>query len=76
MNPLVPLSKIGESVCVFINDIHASPQLQIKLLAMGLGIGCNIEILRNRNGDMVLAQGHSRISLGRNIASKLMVTAQ
>ncbi len=76
MNCLTPLSNISESVCVFINDIQATPKLQIKLLAMGIGIGCNIEVLRNRSGDMVIAQGNNRISLGRNIASKLMVTAQ
>jgi len=76
MNALTPLSKISESVCVFINEIQATPKLQIKLLSMGLGIGCSLEIIRNRRGDMVVAQGNSRISLGRNIANKLLVTAQ
>jgi Fe2+ transport system protein FeoA len=76
MNVLTPLSKISESVCVFVYEIHATQKLQIKLLAMGLGIGCSLEVIRNRSGDMVIAQGNCRISLGRNIANKLLVTAQ
>ncbi len=73
---LVPLSDVGESVCVFINGINGSPKLQVKLFSLGLGIGSAVEILRNRKGDVVLARGHNRISLGHDVASKLLVTAQ
>ncbi len=73
---LIPLSDIGESVCVFINGINGSANLQVKLFSLGLGIGSAVEILRNRKGDVVLAKGHNRISLGQDVASKLLVTAQ
>lgn len=75
-NGLLPLSEVGESVCVFINAIKGSPKLQVKLFGLGLGIGSAVEILRNRKGDVVLAKGHNRISLGLDVANKLLVTAQ
>ena len=43
---------------------------------MGIGTGSRIEILRNRNGDMVLGNGNNRISLGRTITAHIMVQVQ
>lgn len=73
---LVPLSTVNPSTCVHINEINAQNKLHLKLLSLGIGVGSALEVLRNRKGDMVLSLGNNRISLGRNIAQHLMVSAQ
>ncbi len=73
MEQLIPLSEINESVKVSIDAMKVSSQLQVRLLAMGLGLGSLIQILRNRQGDVVLSRGHCRIGLGKNIAQQLLV---
>jgi len=73
---LVPLSSVNQLTCVHINEIHVQHKLQLKLLSIGVGVGSALEMLRNRSGDVVFALGNNRISLGKNIAQKLMVSAQ
>ena len=71
-----PLSEATESLTVTINEIAVSAQIQIKLLAMGIGLGSIIQIIRNRRGDIVLSKGHCRIGLGKNITRHLLVNIQ
>ena len=69
--------KILSTLCtgqnVLINRINASADKKIKLLGLGVSVNTKISILKNRNGDMVIAIGNARISLGRGLASLIEV---
>jgi len=69
-----PLADFKEATLVLVKKIKADSKTQIRLLGLGIGIGSSLEILRNRGGDMVLAQNNNRISLGRSIANKILVS--
>ncbi len=70
-----PLATQKESALVHVKKIQSDCKTQVKLLGLGIGIGSTLEILRNRGGDMVLANNNIRISLGRSIAEKILVSA-
>lgn len=70
-----PLATHKESELVHVKKIQSDCKTQVKLLGLGIGIGSTLEILRNRGGDMVLANNNVRISLGRSIANSIFVTA-
>lgn len=69
-----PLATQKQSTHVHIKRIESDTKTQVRLLGLGIGIGSTLEILRNRGGDMVLAKNNIRISLGRTIAEKILVT--
>ncbi len=69
-----PLATQKESVLVHVKKIQSDCKTQVKLLGLGIGIGSTLEILRNRGGDMVLANNNIRISLGRSIAENIFVS--
>lgn len=71
-----PLSALTESCFAHIQAIHTDNPMRIRLLGMGIGKGSRIEVLRNRNGDIVLGNGNNRISLGRTITDRIMVHVQ
>jgi Fe2+ transport system protein FeoA len=71
-----PLATHKESVLVHVKNIQSDCKTQVKLLGLGIGIGSSLEVLRNRGGDMVLANNNIRISLGRSIAEKIFVSAE
>jgi len=68
-----PLSTAKETTLLHIAAIKTSSRTLLRLMGLGLVIGKDIEVLRNRRGDIVLGSGHSRISLGHSIADKIMV---
>lgn len=69
-----PLSESKEAIHSVINNIQANGKTKAKLLGLGLGVGQDIDVIRNRCGDIVLRTGQSRISLGRGLAEKIMVS--
>lgn len=70
-----PLAAQKESALVHVKKIQSDCKTQVKLLGLGIGIGSTLEVLRNRSGDMVLANNNIRISLGRSIAEHIFVSA-
>ena len=70
-----PLATQKESAQVHVKKIISNTKTQVRLLGLGIGIGSSLEVLRNRGGDMVLANNNIRISLGRTIAEKILVSA-
>lgn len=70
-----PLAAQKESAYVHVKKIESNAKTQVRLLGLGIGIGSTLEVLRNRGGDMVLANNNIRISLGRTIAQKILVSA-
>lgn len=67
------LSSLSVGQLVVIDQINASNQKKIKLLGLGINTGAAISILRNRGGDMVIALGNARISLGKTLATLIEV---
>ncbi|HIO91684.1 MAG TPA: ferrous iron transport protein A [Leucothrix mucor] len=67
------LMSATESELFNITDIKTEQSMRTRLLGMGLGVGLDVGVLRNRRGDVVLASGNSRISLSREIADKIVV---
>ena len=70
-----PLAIQQESARVHVKKIISNTKIQVRLLGLGIGTGSTLEVLRNRGGDMVLANNNIRISLGRSIAEKILVSA-
>jgi len=64
-----------ERALVHVKKIKSDCNTQVKLFGLGIGIGSTLEVLRNRSGDMVLANNNIRISLGRSIAENILVSA-
>ena len=73
-SPLLSLSAQKSSAQVHVKRIQSDGKTQVKLLGLGIGIGSTLKILRNRGGDMVLANNNMRISLGSSIAKNILVS--
>lgn len=73
MHSTIPLSQASENSLLNIAAIKTDSKSLLRLMGFGLAPGKNIEVLRNRRGDVVLGSGHSRISLGKSVADKVMV---
>jgi Fe2+ transport system protein FeoA len=71
-----PLSTLAEHLSAHIHAVQTDTPTRIRLLGMGIGTGSRVDILRNRNGDIVLGNGNNRISLGRTITANIMVHVQ
>lgn len=56
-----------------VSQINATHEKKIKLLSLGINTNSSIVVLRNRGGDMVLALGNSRVSIGRTLAKLIEV---
>ena len=67
-----PLSEAKEQTHLIISAITADKKTQCRLMGLGLGVGKEIELLRNRHGDVVLKNGNSRISLGQGVANQVL----
>ena len=52
-------------------SVHGGEQLRRRLLALGLSVGDEVEIVHRRNGGVVLARGGNRVALGRGVAQKV-----
>ncbi len=62
------LSKQSVGCQCVINSIDLPYSKKIRLLGLGVNNGSKVSVLRNRGGDMVLAMGNARVSVGRTIA--------
>lgn len=51
--------------------IDGGHRLQRRLLALGLSVGGEIQLLHRRGGGVVVAQGGTRVALGEGVAHKL-----
>jgi Fe2+ transport system protein FeoA len=73
MQPLITLSTIKIGKQVLIENINTSYEKKIRLLGLGISTGLLISVLRSRGGDMVIALGNARISIGRTLAQLIEV---
>ena len=73
--PLMPLAIAKEGEIVVIREIAGGREKQARLTDMGLRPGDLIKIINNSgHGRIILAQGPTRLAIGRGMAEKIMVS--
>ncbi len=73
MPDVVPLIEMTVSQRMRLVRIAGGHRLKRRLLALGLNIGGELEIVQRRGSGVVLARGGNRVALGAGIAQKLYV---
>jgi ferrous iron transport protein A len=53
--------------------IDGGDRLRRRLLALGLAVGGEVELVQRRGGGVVLAQGGNRVALGHGVAQQVRV---
>jgi len=72
MPEIRPITDIPVGQCVRLVKIEGGRELTRRLLALGLSINEEVEVLQHRGRGVVVARGGNRIALGGGIAEKLM----
>lgn len=67
------LSDLNVGQAAFIGQLNVASDRQMKLLGLGINTGVRVGVLRNRGGDMVLALGNARVSVGRTLSRVIEV---
>ena len=67
------LSSVPVGRRVRISSIQGGRQLNRRLLALGLTIGSEVEILHHRSSGVVVARDGNRVALGMGVADKLVI---
>lgn len=55
--------------------VAGGERLRRRLLALGLNVGGEVEVIRRRGGGVVLACGANRVAVGAGIAASVFVEA-
>jgi ferrous iron transport protein A len=72
MPEIRPMTDIPVGQRIRLVRIEGGRELTRRLLALGLSINEEVEILQHRGRGVVVARGGNRIALGGGIAEKLM----
>ena len=73
-NNAFPLRMAGEGETVRIVSLSGGSNFHDKLAGMGLGLGCEVEVLQNRStGQMIIGHEGTRLFLGGGMAQKIQV---
>ena len=73
MPETLPLSEMAIGQRLRLVGVLGGNRLKRRLLALGLNVGGELEIVQRRGGGVVLARGGNRVALGAGIAQKLYV---
>lgn len=68
---MVPVSKLMVGQRIRLVRVEGGQRLQRRLLALGLILGGEAQLVQRRGGGVVLARGSNRIALGEGVAHKL-----
>ena len=68
-----PVSEIPVGSRVRLVAVDGGRMLTRRLLALGLGIGNELEVLHHRGRGVVLAKDGNRVALGAGVAEKLLI---
>ncbi|MGB5464882.1 MAG: FeoA family protein [Sedimenticolaceae bacterium] len=71
MSRILPLSKLAVGQRLRLVRVEGGQRLQRRLLALGLSIGREVELVQRRGGGVVLASGGNRVALGEGVAHRL-----
>jgi ferrous iron transport protein A len=69
---LLPLSEAAIGKRFRLVEINGGHRLTRRLLALGLGLGTELEVVQRRGRGVVVARGGNRVALGEGVAQKLM----
>jgi len=72
-NPTLSETPVGKKVRLV--AISGSRQLTRRLLALGLTLGSEVEVLQHRGRGVVVAKQGNRVALGKAIAEQLQAEA-
>ncbi len=67
------LSQVSPGHRVRLVSIEGDRLLTRRLLALGLSVGNEMEVLHRRKGDVVVGRGGNRLALGHDIADRLVI---
>ncbi len=71
MPETLPLNELAIGQRTRLVRVVGGQRLKRRLLALGLSIGGEVEIVQRRGGGVVLAPGGNRVALGAGVAQKL-----
>ena len=69
----VPLARLSAGHAGRLVEVQGGRKLTRRLLALGLRMGSEIQVLHHRGTGMVISHGGTRIALGAGIVEKLRV---
>jgi len=68
---LLPLSEMRIGQQMRLVRVDGGQRLKRRLMALGISIGGQLELVQRRGGGVVLARGGNRVALGAGIAHRL-----
>jgi Fur family ferric uptake transcriptional regulator len=71
---LIPLANAKPGEQLLVKDYIGGKKSQMRLMSMGLRKEEKVEVITNNHqGQLVVAIGHNRLSLGQGLAGKILV---
>ncbi|MFZ5452144.1 MAG: FeoA domain-containing protein [Thermodesulfobacteriota bacterium] len=67
-----PLAQVPPGKRVRITGYHGGRMLRARLLALGLNLGREVDILQNNRGLIIVGLNGGRVALGRAISQKIL----
>lgn len=68
---IVPVSELAVGQRIRLVKVDGGQRLQRRLLALGLSVGGEAELVQRRGRGVVLARGANRVALGEGVAHRL-----
>lgn len=68
-----PLSDIPKGDKIRLAQINGGRKLSRRLLALGISLGNELEVLHQRSSGVVVAKEGNRVALGAGVAEKMLV---
>ncbi|MDD2901818.1 MAG: FeoA domain-containing protein [Syntrophales bacterium] len=69
-----PLGQVPSGQRVRITGYQGGRMLRARLLALGLNLGREVDILQNNRGLIIVGLNGGRVALGRTISQKILTT--
>lgn len=70
----LPLAQVPSGKRVRITGYHGGRMLRARLLALGLNLGREVDILQNNRGLIIVGLNGGRVALGRAISQKILTS--
>ncbi|RTZ71682.1 MAG: ferrous iron transport protein A [Gammaproteobacteria bacterium] len=67
------LAQVSPGHRVRLVSIRGDRVLSRRLLALGLTVGNEVEVLHSRKGDVIVGRGGNRLALGHDIADRVVI---
>jgi ferrous iron transport protein A len=64
---------VREGEVVRVTSIHGGRGVHRRLRDLGINSGCELKVVQNNGGPVIVIVGDSRMGLGRGVADKIVV---